>query len=67
MGWLEDCDKAAKELPPEQKQKFLDELWTGKTLGVARELAGISFDAANGVVRKNIEHHEYKTLRRVAV
>lgn len=67
MGWLEECDKAAKALTPEQRQKFLDELWTGKTLGEARELAGISFDAANGVVRQNIERHEYNTLRRVAV
>ena len=67
MGWLEECDKAASELTQEQRQAFLNELWAGKTLGEAREVAGVSFDAANGVVRQNIEHHEYKTLRRVAV
>lgn len=67
MGWLDECDEAAKALTNEQRQMFLDEIWNGKTLGEARETAGISFDAANGVVRQNIEHHEYNTLRRVAL
>lgn len=67
MGWLEECDRAASELTPEQKQSFLNEIWAGKTLGEASESAGISFDAANGVMRQNIEHHEHKTLRRIAV
>lgn len=67
MTWLEECDKAAATLTQEQRQAFLSGLWAGKTIGEARESAGISFDAANGVVRQNIEHHEYKTLRHVAV
>ena len=67
MGWLEECEKAARELTQEKRQEFLNLILEGKTIGVARETAGISFDAANGIIRQNIEQHEYKTLRRVAI
>lgn len=66
MNWLDKCENAANELPHEQKQVFLDAIHAGKTLGQARESAGISFDAANGVIRQNIEHHSITSLRRFA-
>ena len=67
MNWFDECEKAASELTKEKRQEFLNLVLEGKTIGDARKIAGISFDAANGVIRQNIEQHEYKTLRRVAV
>jgi hypothetical protein len=64
MNWLKECDIAAEKLSAEKKQEFLDQIWEGKTLGDAREICGISFDAANGIIRANIQHNEYLTLRR---
>lgn len=57
MTWLDECTRDAKALPQEKRQEFLDLLWSGKTLGEAQATAGISFQAANGILRQNIEHN----------
>ena len=54
MNWLDECRVAAEALPQETRQKFLDLMWAGKTLGEAQRETGISFDAANGIVQMNI-------------
>ncbi len=66
MNWLDECKKAADELPAVKKQEFLDMMHSGETLGDARVACGISFDAANGIMRANIESHQYSTLRKIA-
>lgn len=67
MDWLGECDVAAEKLSVDKRQEFLDQIWKGKTLGEEMGICGISFDAANGVIRANIENHKYSTLRRVSV
>jgi hypothetical protein len=59
MNWLDECRVAAESLSQETRQKFMDLIWQGKTLGDAQREAGISFDAANGIVRMNIEEVSY--------
>lgn len=64
MGWFDDCKKAAAALSVEKRQEFLDLIHQGKSIGNAREACGISFDAANGIIRANIEENKFLTLRR---
>ena len=60
--WKQVCRDAAEALTQEKRQEFLNHMWAGKTLGEAYELAGISFDAANGIMMMNIESRRH--LRR---
>ena len=39
----------------EERQKFLNLIWAGKTLGQAHEEVGISFDAALEIMTQNTE------------
>lgn len=66
MSWLNDCDKAANALHKEKRQAFVDHMLKGEKLGKSADLAGISFDAANGIMRQQIEHHAYHTFNRKA-
>lgn len=59
------CEQAASDVGQEKRQEFLDHLWSGMTLGDAREAAGISFDAALGTVNMNTETK--LELRRVSL
>lgn len=63
MSWLDECEQEAKALTQEKRQEFLNHIWAGRTLGKARELAGVTFDAANGIMRMNIKDMKY--LKRV--
>ena len=56
----------AGKVPQADRQAFLDALWAGKNVREAYTAAGISFDAAMGLLALNIEQHEYHTLRKVA-
>ena len=55
MNWLDEIEEAAKALPLEKHREFLALIHKGKTIGEARDSTGISFDAANGIMRRNIE------------
>jgi len=59
MNWLEQCEKARLALTREKRQEFLDLMLQGKTLGEAAEISGISFDAANGILRHQIGHFHF--------
>ena len=54
IDWLAKCVSEAEQLPLETRQQFLDLMRAGKSLGEAREEAGITFDAANGIMHQNI-------------
>ena len=54
MNWTDECKKEAAELSRETRQKFLDLMWSGKSIGEAMEIVGISFNAANGIMMENI-------------
>lgn len=45
--------------PREKRQKFLDEIWSGKTIGEAYAAAGISFDVACEVMNHAIGDYKY--------
>jgi hypothetical protein len=45
-------------VPLETKQKFLDYMAEGKTVGEARDLTGISLDVACKIIIKNKESYE---------
>ena len=62
--YLKVTARAALELTREQRQEFLDYILMGKTIGAARELTGISFDAAIGTMNMNIETSIRKFLRK---
>jgi len=55
MNWLNECRVAAEALSQETRQKFMDLIWSGKSIGEARTELDISFDAANGIMLMNIE------------
>lgn len=55
MDWLEGCVQEAEGLPLATRQYFLDLMWAGKTIGEAQSATGITFEAANGILRQNIE------------
>lgn len=55
----------ADAVPQPTRQKFLDAIWAGKTLGEARDHADIDFEAATQIVLDNIEKISH--LRREAV
>lgn len=44
---------------PEQRQKYLDLLHQGKTIGEAREIAGVSFDAALEITNRAVGTAHY--------
>ena len=58
--------KKVDAVPRETKQKFLDAMWAGKTIGEASEIAGFeTTELACGVLNENIAEHKY--LRTTAV
>lgn len=48
-----------EQTTPEQRQNYLDLLHSGKSIGEAREQAGISFEAALEVTNKAIGNYAY--------
>lgn len=58
-NWTDQCIEEANALPIERQQEFLDLMWKGMTIGAAREKAQITFNAANGIVQKNILNTSY--------
>lgn len=56
----------AEALTQDQRQSFLNALHEGKTVGDARELAGITFDAAMGCLDMFIQKNEFYSLAKVA-
>jgi hypothetical protein len=62
MDWLAQIEKARKETPVEKQKEFLALMHKGKTLREAYETVGISFDAANGIMRANIVTNSFSTL-----
>ncbi len=63
MGWSERCASEARALPKETRQKFLDLMHSGMTLGESGRECGISFEASCGIMNENIEQRLYRTLR----
>ncbi len=63
MTWLDECDQEASTLTKEKRQEFMDVILRGKTLGEARTECGISFNAANGIIRMNIVQTSFMSLR----
>lgn len=56
VPYNERCDLAASELTKEKRQEFMDHLTKGhKNLGQAQEAAGISFEAALGIMNRQIK------------
>lgn len=58
---------AAEAVPLEARQAFLDAVLAGKKIGESYAIAGISFEAAMGVMGMNISRTSYTTLNREAV
>lgn len=48
-----------EQVPAEKRQEYLDLLHSGKSIGQAREIAGISFEAALEVTNRAIDHYAY--------
>ena len=65
MNWIKDCRKQALALPLETRQKFIDLMWSGSSLGEAQKACLITFEAANGIMNINIDQATY--LRRESV
>ena len=60
MGWKEDCINEAKKLTKEKRQEFLDCLVKEHlNLGDSYKKAGISFEAANGIMMMQIKEVSY--------
>jgi DNA-directed RNA polymerase specialized sigma24 family protein len=57
MSWTDDCETARLALTKEKRQEFLDYMFDGMKLGDAAKKADISFDAANGIMRHQINSH----------
>lgn len=57
----------AEALPRETRQRFLDAIWAGQTIGAARDAAGITLEAALGVMNMNIMANTNLSLNREAV
>jgi hypothetical protein len=57
----------AEALPRESRQAFLNAVWSGKTIGEAQQLAGITFEEALGTIDMNISRSAYVTLNKDAV
>lgn len=54
MNWIDVCAFEAEKLSKEKRQEFLDLMWKGKSIGEAKEVVGISLEAACGVMDMNI-------------
>ena len=52
-------------VPQETKQKFLDLMWAGKSVGEAKYECGLDLQVAGGILQENIDQHHY--LRREAI
>ena len=61
-GWMQK----AQDLTLCQRQSFLDALNGGKTVGQAREEAGMTFDAAMGCLDMFIQKNQFYSLAKVA-
>lgn len=48
-----------EQTTPEQRQEYLDLLHTGKSIGTAREMVGISFEAACEITNRAIGNYAY--------
>jgi hypothetical protein len=60
MSWREDCKNEAAKLTKEKRQEFLDYLVKEHlNVGDSYKKAGISFDAANGIMMAQIEEVAY--------
>ena len=59
MNWLDEIEEARKRVTIEKQREFLSYIHAGMTLGDAYRKAEISFDAANGIMRHNIETASY--------
>ena len=57
---------AALQAPIEKRQKFIDEIWAGKTISEAYEAADLTFEQALGVMNLNVVTNQYSTLNRVS-
>lgn len=64
MSWLDECDAEAKALTREKRQEFLDLIRRGMTIGAASQEAGVTFNAANGIIRMNIQEVNFTSLRK---
>ncbi len=53
-NYKERCERKAKAVPLEIKQKLLDLLREGKTVGEAGELCGLEFEEYSQIVYENI-------------
>lgn len=49
-----EWDRQARALPQETRQRFLDAVWEGKTIGAAAEIAGITLHEALGTINLNL-------------
>lgn len=67
MSWPQQCAHEAGLLTKEVRQKFLDLMHAGKTLGDAGAECGISLAASCGIMHENIDQRVHKTLRTEAV
>lgn len=56
MTFTEQCQREAKCVHPDDRQKFLDLIRDGKTIGQARAEMGLTLEAACGVIDTYIEH-----------
>lgn len=62
MNWTEQCKKEAENLTQGTRQKILDELHAGRTIGQTREKFGVTLAAVCGVVDMNLVRNEYFSL-----
>jgi hypothetical protein len=58
-SWKTICKSAAKKLPVEKRQEFLDYAKSGMTLGDARDLAKITKDEMHGIIMMQLRSLNY--------
>ena len=59
--------EAAKSLPKEKRQEFLDYVWQGLSIGEAEEKANITFAQSMGIIALNLKTHRHTTLNKESV
>lgn len=63
--YVKESDDKARALPVETRQKFLNLINKGKTIGEAKKECGIDLDTACGIININIYQVEF--LRKESV
>lgn len=54
MKWDEECKKAARALPKEKRQEFIDCMWAGGTIGENKKKCKLTDEETHGIMMLNM-------------